>query len=423
MNEHYLHFLWKNKRLPLHLLKTTEGKEVRIRHIGFYNTGSGPDFFNGKIELDGVVHSGNIEMHVKSSDWYAHGHQHDDAYNNVILHVVYEHDKLVFVEGIPLPTVELKELIDHAHYEKTMRMTVVKDPIPCHRQLAGCEDVIFWHQVERAAFRRMLRKGKDLEEAAANLGGDPRKVLFYAIAGAFGMRTNQLPFQELARRLPFERMLRTQSGELEAIVFGTGGFLDRAPADNFQQTLQQSWTYQKAKLRIHSSALHSWQFKGCRPKGFPTLRVAQLASFIGRMDWSQAFWELPSAEIKLRMEENLLAGPSDYWDSHYDFGKIKRKPSEGKMSLAAAHVVMTNASVPFLNWLAGKTSASIYHEKALELLELLPPEKNAVIDEWKNLGRVAKSAAESQGLLELKNEFCNRKQCLNCEIGNFLLKR
>jgi hypothetical protein len=423
MNEHYLHLLWRTKRLPMHLLKTTDEKELRILHIGFYNTASGPDFFNGRIELDGLQHSGNIELHVKSSDWYAHGHQFDDAYKNVILHVVYEHDKLVFIEGIPLPTLELKQLIDERHFRRSLELTTSEIPIPCAAQLDGCPPPVIWSQVESGLFRRMSRKQLALSELAEKVQSDPRKVLFHSIAQAFGMKTNQLPFQELAHRIPFERIIKAGKNQVESIVFGASGLLHEQGEDLYQQELISEWGYQSKRLNAHPSNGYSWHFKGCRPAGFPTLRLAQFAAFIDRMDWSDAFWELPAGTLKLRIEEALMASPSDYWIDHYHFGKPKSARRSGAMSSSTAQVILINSVVPFLWWLSEFTAVSAYREKAVELLELLPPEKNTIVNKWKEKGVSPKSAAESQGLIELKNEFCNRKQCLSCKVGMYILKR
>jgi hypothetical protein len=423
MNEQYLHLLWRTKRLPMHLLQTIDNKDLRILHIGVYNTASGPDFFNGRIELDGLQHSGNIEMHVKSSDWYAHGHQFDEAYNNVILHVVYEHDKLVFIEGIPIPTLELKQFIDEQHFRRSLELTHSEVPIPCAAQLGDCPPPILWNQVESGLFRRLARKQEVLSELALQVQSDPRKVLFHAIAQAFGMKTNQLPFQELAQRIPFDRLIKAGKNQVEAIIFGTSGLLGEGSPDPYQQELASEWHYQSKRLNVHPASAHSWHFKGCRPAGFPTLRLAQFAAFIDRMDWSDAFWELPSATLKLRIEEALTAAPSDYWCAHYDFGKARSASQPAAMSLSTARVILINSVVPFLWWLSEFTTLTTYREKAVDLLELLPAEKNVILSKWNERGIQAKSAAESQGLIELKNEFCNRKQCLNCKVGIHILKR
>jgi len=423
MNELYLHLLWRMKRLPMHLLKTIDDQELRILHVGFYNTASGPDFFNGRIELEGIQHGGNIEMHIKSSDWYAHGHQFDEAYNNVILHVVYEHDRLVFIEGIPIPTLELKQFIDQQHFQKSLALTNQSIPIPCAAQLADCPPPVTWNQVEGALVRRLERKKNAVAVLGKQFNSDPRKVLFHLIAQAFGMKTNQLPFQELAHRLPFDRIIKASNKQIESIVFGVSGFLDVTPTDDYQEELISEWSYQSHRLTIYASKAHAWHFKGCRPAGFPTVRLAQFSAFIERMNWSKAFWELPTKELKLRLEEALTASPANYWLEHYHFGKQRSRSQSSAMSLSTAHVILINSVVPFLWWLSEVMHTTIYQEKAMELLELVPPEKNAILINWKELGLIAKSAAESQGLIELKNEFCSKKQCLNCKVGMHLLKR
>ncbi len=422
MNEHYLHLLWRSKRLPMHTLKTTDGKPVGVLNTGFYNTASGPDFFNGKIELDGLIHSGNIELHVRSSDWMAHGHQTDPAYRNVILHVVYEHDQPVFIDGVAIPTIELKPLIDWKHFETTVQWMQGAERIACAGQLADCPAPVVWDQIEKALFRRLERKSAELIALGTRLQYNPQKVLFHSIAAAFGMKTNQLPFQQLAHRLPFERLLRT-GRQLESVVFGTSGFLEQPAADDYQTQLKFDWHYERSLFGIHPAEMHAWHFKGCRPAGFPTIRLAQFASFIRQMDWSEAFWELSPRAIKNCLETALTAEPSEYWKTHYHFGRKKQKEVSGAMHLSTAHVVIVNSIAPFLWWLSDVTGNPVFRERAVDLLELLPAEKNAILDEWKTHGLIAKSAAESQGLLELKNEFCNRKQCLHCKVGLYLLKR
>lgn len=423
MDEHYLHLLWRTKRLPMHLLKTTNNEPVRILHVGMYNTGSGPDFFNGRIELNQLQLSGNVEMHVKSSDWYAHGHHEDPAYDNVILHVVYEHDKLVFIEGIPIPTIELKELIDWKHYEQTKQFQVRSTVIPCAGQLSDCPAPVLWHQVSNALWQRLERKKAEIMELAQPLRNAPEMVLFHLMAKAFGMKTNALPFQELAHRIPFRKVIRSERKAVESIVFGASGLLQNVQPDSlYVDELVGEWHYQSHKLQIHPAYASTWHFKGCRPSGFPTIRLAQFAAFIHRMNWTESFWELPTTEIRQRMLEALTVRPSDYWIHHYHFGKPLAIPKPSVMSVSVANVVITNSVVPFLWWLADRLKTSIYREKAIELLELMPPERNQITDDWEKWGIKPKSAAESQGLIELKNELCNRKQCLNCQVGIQLLK-
>lgn len=424
MTEKYLHFIWKNKRLPFHLLKTTEGKAIRVLHVGTYNTASGPDFFNGQIELDNVVYNGNIELHIKSSDWIAHKHQHDPAYNNVILHVVYEHDQLIFVEGIPLTTLELKPFIDWKHFQQSTQFSVTKNSLACSVHFHTCPDPIKWNQVENALFERIKRKANALSNEHPPKSLNPKNVLFHAIATAFGMKTNALPFRELAARIPMEQFLKMKIPQKTALVFGVSGLFSSTDPDTYEQQLVNEWKFQAAKLNLSSAQKQMWQFKGCRPSGFPTIRLVQFAQFIDTMDFTSAFWELPVEAIKSHLFLCLCAPINDdYWRNHYHFGKEKKRPNSGVMSPETATVIIINSIVPYLWWLSDFTSNPIFRERGIDLLESLPAEKNQLLSDWKVVGMVPKSAADSQGLLEMTHQWCAKKICLKCRIGHHILNQ
>ncbi|TSJ45643.1 DUF2851 family protein [Fluviicola chungangensis] len=421
MNENYLHFLWKNKRLPFHYLQTVDGKKIEILHVGIHNLDSGPDFFNGRILLNEITHSGNIEIHVKSSDWNLHGHQFDKAYSNVILHVVYEHDQLIFVEGIPLPTVELKQVIDWDHFHWFSSYYKGTNTILCEPFLEGIAGTFVVNQVERAFFQRMERKMMELEKVCQSRKLSFKEVLFHAISKAFGMKVNQLPFQELAVGIPFEKFMKASQKQKMAIAFGAGGFLNESKASTYHEELKQEWDFQRYKLKLEAQNKHSWKFKGCRPGGFPTQRLAQFATFIHEMNWDSDSWYLPANELLLMLQTRLMKPTHEYWIAHFDFGKEKKAPST--MSLATANTIIINSIVPFLWWLSYRLSDDSYRNKAFEILTLLPPEKNEKINTWKRMGINPANGLESQGLIELTNEFCSKKACLKCVIGNAVLKR
>lgn len=421
MNENYLHFLWKNKRLPLNKLQTIEGKKVEILHVGIHNHDSGPDFFNGQIRLDGLTHSGNIEMHIKSSDWNLHGHQFDKAYSNVILHVVYEHDQLIFVEGIPIPTVELKQLIDWGHFRWFSNYYKRSESILCESFLSGVEKVLVLNQIEGAFFQRINRKMMELEELYQENRMSFKEVLFHTISKAFGMKVNQLPFQELAVGIPFEKFIKANQKQKMAIAFGVGGFLDENKEIGYHRELRAEWDFQRYRLKLESRNAYSWKFKGCRPGGFPTQRLAQFATFVHEMNWDSDSWYLPAKELLSMLQAQLLKPAHKYWETHFDFGKEKKAPST--LSIATANTIIVNSVIPFLWWLSHRLSDDSYRNKAFEILELLPPEKNEKINAWKKVGVTPVNALESQGLIELANEFCLKKKCLECVIGNAVLKR
>ncbi len=421
MNENYLHFLWKNKRLPLTNLYTVDRQRVEILHVGMHNPDSGPDFFNGKIVLDEITHSGNIEMHVKSSDWNLHKHQFDPAYSNVILHVVYEHDELIFVEGIPLPTVELKQLIDWDHFNWFNKYYKGGSVLLCETFLEEVPEVTVVNQVERAFFQRMKRKAGELEALYQSRKMSFREVLFHTISKAFGMKVNQLPFQELAVGIPFEKFIRATQKQKMAIAFGVGGFLEENRESTYHRELKKEWEFQRYRLKLKSGNAYSWKFKGCRPGGFPTQRLAQFAAFVHEMNWESDTWYLSAKELLIIMQEKLMRPADVYWTTHFDFGKEKKTASN--MSAETANTVILNSVVPFLWWLSDRLSDDSYRNKAFEILELLPPEKNEKITSWKHAVVKAANALESQGLIELTNEFCAKKKCLDCVIVNTVLKR
>ena len=421
MNEDYLHFLWKNKRLPLTNLFTIDGRKVEILHVGIHNLDSGPDFFNGKIVLDQITHSGNIEMHVKSSDWNLHGHQFDKAYSNVILHVVYEHDQLIFVEGIPLPTVELKQLIDWDHFNWFNTYYKGSNTVLCESFLNEIPGVIVLNQIEQALFQRMDRKMMELENQYQTRKMSFKEVLFHTISKAFGMKTNQLPFQELAIGIPFDKFIKANQKQKMAITFGVGGFLEENKAIAYHEELKKEWDFQRYRLKLESRNAYSWKFKGCRPGGFPTQRLAQFATFVHEMNWDSDSWYLPAKELLAMLQSKLMKPAHEYWLDHFDFGKEKKNAST--LSIGTANTIIINSVVPFLWWLSYRLSDDSYRNKAFEILEILPPEKNERITNWKNIGIKPMNALESQGLIELSNEFCSKKACLKCVIGNAVLKR
>jgi hypothetical protein len=359
-------------------------------------------------------------MHVKSSEWNLHGHQFDKAYSNVILHVVYEHDQLIFIEGIPIPTVELKQLIDWEHFNWFTNYYKRTAPILCEPFLQEVPGVMVVNQLERALFQRMDRKMMELEQLYQSSKMSFKEILFHTISRAFGMKVNQLPFQELAVGIPFDKFLKATRRQKMAIAFGVGGFLNEDKPVAYYEELKREWDFQRYRLKLTAQHTHSWKFKGCRPGGFPTQRLAQFASFVHEMNWDSDTWYLPANELLIQLQTQLMKPADDYWTTHFDFGKEKKAPSN--ISKATANTIITNSVVPFLWWLSHRLSDDTYRSKAFEILTLLPAEKNEKTVSWKNVGIKPVNALESQGLIELTNEFCTKKKCLECVIGNTILR-
>ena len=277
------------------------------------------------------------------------------------------------------------------------------------------------NQLEKAVIQRLNRKMQELDEWHQNGKIGFKEVLFQVLSKAFGMKVNQLPFQELAIGIPFNQFIKASQKQKMALTFGVGGFLEEEHVKStYQKELKEEWDFQRYKLKLRAANKHAWKFKGCRPGGFPTQRLAQFASFVHEMNWDSDIWYLPAKELLSIIQTKLLQPADEYWLTHFDFDKEKKAPSN--MSSATANTIIVNSVVPFLWWLTEKLSDNSYRERAFEILQLLPPEKNEKINEWKGLGVIPVNALESQALLELTNEFCLKKACLKCAIGNTVLR-
>lgn len=416
MQEEYLHYLWRMKRLNFSNLKLTNGALVDVEEIGWYNLDAGPDFFNGTVSIEGIKWSGNIEMHIKSSDWYAHKHHLDDAYNNVVLHVVYEHDKEVFINGIQLPTIELKNKIDLNHLENYQK--IISNPYQ-----VACSNVVMDYklsllqQIDVSFIHRIERKGIELLELMGPEQRDKYSVLLAAILQATGGRVNKLPMQELACILPYQLIAKEQwdKTRLEALIFGTAGFLNDKAEDEYYQELKSTWHFLKHKHQLLEMKFSSWKFSGIRPFSFPSVVLAQICAFLLQFD----LLNLSSLNAQQIIEQINTLSPTyidKYWKNHFIFGKPSKQRNLSFSKLFKQNLII-NGLVPYFISLKHLYNDFSYSDLAVELMEKLPPERNNVINYWRDIGFSPQNALESQGLLELNNEFCKFKKCLSCKVG------
>jgi len=417
MNEKYLHFIWKSKRLLTTDLHTASGEKLNIKNFGEYNFDSGPDFFNGAVLIEDILHHGNIEMHVNSSDWIKHGHQNDPAYNNVILHVVYNHDTEILVNDHPLPTLELKYLIDWKHFNNSPRKLEFQNTIPCDKQLSEVAVETISSQLKKNTHDRLQRKASEIDFLFETMQLSIHELLFHVVLRSFGGKLNGLPFLELANRIPVYHFLRSGVQIREAILLGASGFLDDLFTDDYELLLKSDWVFQKHKLTLSNLDPASLKFKGVRPGSFPALRLVQFAHFSSRFDWSHNFWTDEPAEILDLFLRSLIVKTNNYWAEHYHLGKKKSKPDSGSLSQEMAENIVINAVVPFLFWYGQKYGNIALLNKAVELLELIPQEKNKIVERWQKLTAYPNNARFGQAIIELNNQWCTPKKCLKCLIG------
>ncbi|MES2588591.1 MAG: DUF2851 family protein [Bacteroidota bacterium] len=396
MKEDYLHAIWRLKRFPVSNLFLTDGRSLKIKNTGNHNLDAGPDFFNGSVEIDEITWHGNIEIHVKSSDWYLHKHQVDKAYSNVILHVVFQHDKDVFIGKHKIPTLELKPHIDIQHLENYDKLLQNKTWIPCQNSLQEINQTVISKQIEKASYARLKRKSKLLNHTFENLNSDLLALYFEIYAKVFGLKVNTIPFIELTKHIDLKTFWKVNEKQREILILGVAGFFQDEV--RFQLLSEKvEWSYLKKKFSLTEMDLSSWKFKGLRPPSFPNLKLTQFAELCSQKDFFKIH-ELNLNEI-LALQKKL----------HFSHNFRDN--------------ILINAIIPIMWFHFERSSDEKYKVLALELLSLTQVENNQIINKWKNLGIKCKSSFESQGLLELKNELCAKSKCLSCKIGLEILKK
>ncbi|SFT88178.1 Protein of unknown function [Lishizhenia tianjinensis] len=419
MKEEYIHYVWESKRLPVQKLVLVDGNPLEILEFGQLNHDTGPDFFNAKLRLEELIWSGNVEMHVNSSDWYKHGHQHDPTYNNVILHVVYNYDEAVFVNGRELPTLELRAYLDLDHFKNFQYVFKKDEVLPCQPQLKQNKLLVF-QQVSVAFSHRFDRKFKELNQVFENANQDYKQVLHYLLFQSFGGRVNKLPFQQLSQILSYQLLLREawDIQRVEALMLGSSGLLSSAANHPYTDRLKEHWYFLKQKyglIEMHPSA---WRFSGVRPSSFPNLKIVQLAHFI--VQWKYEFLPFQSNNLN-QLREKFKSNISPFWRNHYSFKSRTLKKHEAHLSEKAQNVIFINAFALFF-WFRGKQKGKDRDlQMAMDILLQLPPEENAIVEKWKKRGVDIESAFDTQALLEQNQFFCSIRKCLHCKIGNFML--
>lgn len=423
MKEEYLHYLWKSKRFRSSELTLTDGRALTIHNVGWHNHDSGPDFFNGTISIDGLTWTGNIELHVHSSDWYRHNHDKDEAYENVVLHVVLEHDKEVYVQDQKLPTLSLKDQIDAEHLNNYECLSKGQSSIPCASFVTGKNKALL-EQVEIAFFHRIERKGLELLHEAHHRKLQNKQVFFYALAKALGGRLNKEPMQELVSRLPTHSIERERwdLDRVEAIIFGVAGFLCDDISHPYLNQLKSNWNFLRRKYSLSAMNKYSWKFKGVRPTSFPPRRLAELCAIAQYLpDLRVSCQSMEDVdELEKKMFDIRL---NDFWKSHYSFSSKAKKDnlSVGLSNLARLNIKV-NALGPYFIFRKHFFGEHKNLDLVLDLFSSMKPENNKVIKQWSSLNVKANNALESQGLLELNNEFCIFRKCLDCRVGRSILE-
>ncbi len=424
MKEEFLHYLWKYGLFDKDKLVDSDGNKIIVVNQGDYNHDSGPDFFNSRIIIAGTEWAGNVEIHTKSSHFNLHGHHTDPAFNNVILHIVAEKDRKVYnAKGEELLTVELS--FDAFYYEKYVALVNNPYIIACQDDILKLDPIYVRHWLNSLVIERLENKSDSILRIYSQTGNDWDETFYRLLTRYFGFRVNTEPFEMLANALPF-RIIRRHSDnrfQIEALLFGTAGMLEEglfkeAITDKYYVDLLKEYRILSAKYSLQPIHGWLWKFSRLRPANFPTIRISQLSGLLTVA--GGIFSRVLESESVEQLIELFEVPASDYWNSHFVFGKETRDFQKNTGS-QAAEILLINAVIPLMFVYGRSRDDQDRCERALTFLEQVPAEKNTILDEWKNTGIAADSAFYSQALIQLRNEYCKRRRCLDCRIGGKLI--
>ena len=423
MTEAFLHYIWQHQ-LIADRLTTTDGQPVVCLRAGELNRDSGPDFFNTRLVIGGVEWAGNVEVHIKSSDWRAHHHSADPAYNNVVLHVVYCHDAEIRLQnGKTPPTLELKRFLHPslvANYDSLMAPS--QGTVPCAKQMSCVPGFVVASTLERLAAERIESKSETVRRMLDESNGDLERTCYWLMARYFGGKTNALPFELLAKATD-QRLLarwRDNPQRLEALLMGQAGLLEGYFDDEYPRQLQADYASLRAGASMQPIDGSLWRFHRIRPSSFPTIRISQFAQLVNQS--KGLFATLLEMTATKDIERLFDQQASSYWENHYQFDRQSQRTSAKRIGKMQARLIVINAWIPLLFVYGVVHGQQKYKDQALGLMAQLPPEDNAVIRQWRQIGIEPASAAESQALLQLSHNYCSSRRCLECRIGYNILK-
>lgn len=421
-NEDILHFVWKTRQFNQNNLTTTNQETIRIISPGWHNHDQGPDFINAKIVIGNTIWAGNVEIHIKSSDWLHHGHQHDPNYRNVILHVVYEHDQEI-EHLIGCPTLQLKGRIPRMVLQKYACLQESSNDIVCgpylNREIRSYFS-LFW---DSWIIERWQRKIKEKQKFNDIIKNDWQHLFQIFLFDSFGFGIHKSNMELLGLSIPPKVLSNHKDNllQLEAILFGMAGFLNEDAVDSYQLRLIKEFEFLKSKWKLNPPTIQ-WKFSRTRPANFPTIRLAQLAALYHSSQGLLSIVNNPE-KIYKNIFELFSFKVSAYWQQHYHFGKKfgQNKNFQFKLSADSAGKIISNALLPFLFYYADQLNMPELKESLLTIPEKIKPEKNKITAKWLSLGVANQNQLHSQSLMELYNNYCVHKKCTSCKIGNKIL--
>lgn len=423
MKEDFLYYIWQYKLFSKTHLFTSNGLSLFVRKAGTKNFNTGPDFLNAQIEIDGQLWAGNVEMHVKSSDWYLHNHEKDINYDAVILHVVWEDDATIFMKNNkPLTTLVLNDYVDRLRLDNYYKLTYNSTSfIPCESQIKYVDGFILNNWLERLYFERLETKSTVINEVLRTNNNDFEATFFQLIARNFGLKINADAFLQLAKSVDFSivRKVRFDLKKLTALLFGQAGFLEEDFDSDYYKSLKIEYVYLRHKYQLKTIDRNNFQFFRMRPNNFPTIRIAQFASLFNQHQG--LFSKIQTLNSKDDFYDLFRVGVDDFWKEHYSFNSKSKKTTK-MLTKSFIDLLLINTIIP-LKFVYLKQKGDSIQNETLNLIQQISPEKNKIITRYSDLNISSQNAMDSQALLTLKNDYCSKKRCLNCAIGNSILNR
>ena len=418
--EQLLHYVWRHRLFPLRPLTTQGGERVEVIDVGLPNPHDGPDFFNAKVKVGATYWAGNVEIHDRASDWFHHGHDRDPHYNNVVLHVVREADALALTQdGKRIPQLQL-EVPAYVKANYAALFAEEKYP-PCFRVLPDLTTLQRTSWLAALAAERLEQKKARIDDYLRLTNRDWERSCFVALARNFGFGVNAEAFERWALNIPLSAVgkHRDNAFQVEAFFFGQAGLLDpqatpQERQDDYFRSLADEYRFLRHKFSLTPLPHDLWRFLRLRPQNFPHVRIAQLVNLYhsNQVNLSRLLEAASAADLRTLLQTSV----TPYWETHYTFG-LPSKAGRKALQTSALDLLLINTAVPLLFAFGRSHRDERMCERALRLMESVAPERNSIVKAWADVGLKARSAAESQALLRLKRDYCQRKACLDCRFG------
>lgn len=430
--EDLVRYVWKHRLFPLTPLQTTDGQPIEVLHPGMENRNDGPDFFNAKVKIDGTLWVGNVEIHGKASDWMIHGHNTNKRYDSVVLHVASVVDcNIARTDGTSIPQLQL-QVPEHVRNNYDELRKTEHYP-PCYRVIPELSNLTIHSYLSSLLYERLDMRASQIAGRYEAHDKNWDDALFSTLARNFGFGTNGDAFDEWAQRMPFRAVDKHADNllQVEALFFGQAGLLeeesvptyyqDALAKDGYFQSLRREYAFLSHKFDLKPMDYTAWRLLGMRPANFPHVRLAQLATLYHERRISVS--HLMNAAGRTALTELLRVGTSEYWDTHYVFASTATIPTKKRITDNAVTLLLINSIAPFYYSYGRRKDSEQHCEQAVALLEQLKAENNYIIRGWSDCGILVKNAADSQALIQLKKQYCDRRDCLRCRIGYEYLKR